>query len=182
MSVSSISSSSSSCEVEEPLPPLRLRLAAVVVEELREEPGRVALLQPSARAARRAEPLARAASPPRAARARAVGRHGRSGRPPLQQPLVERDRRAAVLLVVGLDVAQERVVAALEPLLEEDGRLVAAHDLGRAHEPVQRLDRLDRVALDRRAERLLDDAVEVDEHVVAQEVVDLLLARRRARP
>ena len=72
---------------------------------------------------------------------------------------------------------EERVVAALEPLLEEDGRLVAAHDLGRAHEPVQRLDRLDRVALDRRAERLLDDAVEVDEHVVAQEVVHLLLAR-----
>ena len=66
----------------------------------------------------------------------------------------------------------------LEPLLEEDDRLVPARDLGRAHEPVQLLDLLDRVARDAGPQRLLDDAVEVDEQLLPQPVVDLALARR----
>ena len=85
--------------------------------------------------------------------------------------------RAAVLLVVALDLGEERLVARLEPGLERDDRVVAALHLGVALEAVERLDRLDRVARGRGAERLADDAVEVDEHLAAEEVVDLVLAR-----
>ena len=45
--------------------------------------------------------------------------------PYLEQPLVERERRAAVLLVVALDVVEDRVLPALDPLLEADDRLVS---------------------------------------------------------
>ena len=44
-------------------------------------------------------------------------------------------------------------------------------------EAVELLHLLDRVAGHRRAERLARDPEEVDEHLAAQEVVDLLLAR-----
>ncbi len=87
------------------------------------------------------------------------------------------ERRAAVLLVVALDLLEDRVVAGLDPLLEAHDRLVAARHLGGALEPVELLDRLDRVAVGRGPQRLLDDAVEVDQHLLAQEVVDLLLPR-----
>jgi hypothetical protein len=76
--------------------------------------------------------------------------------------------RAAVLLVVALDLSEERLVARLEPGLEGDHRVVAALHLGGALEPVERLDRLDRVARRRGAERLAHDPVEVDEHLAAQ--------------
>ena len=66
----------------------------------------------------------------------------------------------------------------LEPLLEEDDRLGPARDLGGALEPVQLLDLLDRVARDAGPQRLPDDAVEVDEQLLPQPVVDLALARR----
>ena len=84
--------------------------------------------------------------------------------------------RAAVLLVVALDLGEERLVGRLEPGLERDDRVVPALHLGGALEPVERLDRLDRVARGRGAERLADDAVEVDEHLAAEQVVDLVLA------
>ena len=83
---------------------------------------------------------------------------------------------AAVLLVVALDLLEQRVVTRLDPLLEADDGLVAAGDVRRADEAVELLDLLDRVALGRGADRLPDDAVEVDEHLLAQEVVDLGLA------
>ena len=57
-------------------------------------------------------------------------------------------------------------------------RLAPAPDLGVPLEAVELLDVLDRVARDRGAQGLARDAVEVDEHLAAQEVVDLLLARR----
>ena len=50
--------------------------------------------------------------------------------------------------------------------------------VGRALEPVQLLDLLDRVARDAGPQRLPDDAVEVDEQLLPQPVVDLALARR----
>ena len=162
----------------EPRPPLGPRLALVVVEQVREQPPRLALLgaveQP------RLQRLARGVALLGLLRRRAlVGRQPprHLGRPDRAQPLVQLERRAAVLLVVALDLLQDRVVAGLDPLLEADDRLVAARHVGDAHEAVELLDRLDRVAVGRGAERLLDDAVEVDEHLLAQEVVDLLLAR-----
>ena len=91
---------------------------------------------------------------------------------------MERDRRAAVLLVVRADPLEQRALLGLEPLLEEDDRLGPARDLGGALEPVQLLDLLDRVARDPRPERLPDDAVEVDQQLLPQPVVDLALARR----
>ena len=86
-------------------------------------------------------------------------------------------QRAAVLLVVGADLLEQRVLPRLEPLLEVDDGLAPAGDLGRALEAVQLLHGLDRVARDRGAERLAHDPEEVDEHLAAEEVVDLVLAR-----
>ena len=90
---------------------------------------------------------------------------------------MELEGRAAVLLVVALDLREERLVAGLDPGLEGDDRIVTTLHLGLALEAVERLDRLDRVARRRGAERLAHDPVEVDEHFLAQEVVDLALAR-----
>ena len=166
-------------DVVEPLPPLRLRLAAVVVEEVREEPARAPLLRPVEQ--RLVERRARRVALLDLLLALALVRRQPPGqllRPLREQPLVERDRRAAVLLVVRADALEQRVVLRLEPLLEEDDRLGATLDLRGAREAVQLLDLLDRVARDARAERLLDDAVEVDEHVLPEPLVDLGLARR----
>ena len=85
--------------------------------------------------------------------------------------------RDAVLLVVEPDALEQRVVAGVEPGLERLHRLGAARDVRAALELVERLHLLDRVARHRRAQRLPRDAVEVDEHLAAEEVVDLLLAR-----
>ena len=162
----------------EPGPPLGPRLALVVVEQVREQPPRLALL--GADEQPRLQGLACGVSflglfRRRALVGRQPPRHG--GRPDRAQPLVQLERRAAVLLVVALDLFEDRVVARLDPLLEANDRLVAARHLGRALEPVELLDRLDRVAVGRGPQRLLDDAVEVDQHLLAQEVVDLLLPR-----
>ena len=164
-------------EVVEPFPPLRLRLAAVVVEEMGEEEARVALGR--AREQLLVEPHARGVALLGLRGLLAlVGRQapGQLRRPQPEQPLVERDRRAAVLLVVRADRSEQRGILGLDPLLEEDDRLRPALDLGRALEAVELLDLLDRVARDARAERLLDDAVEVDEHLLPEPVVDLVLA------
>ena len=53
-----------------------------------------------------------------------------------------------------------------------------ALDRGRAREAVQLLDLLDRVARDAGPQRLLHDAVEVDEQLPPEPVVDLGLAHR----
>ena len=164
-------------EVVEPLPPRRLRLAAVVVEEVREEPARVALLRALEQRLVQRRPLGVALlglfrplpllgrRPPR-----------QLGRPQPEQPLVQLEGRAAVLLVVEADPLEQRVVPGLHPLLEEDDRLVPARHRGRALEAVELLHLLDRVARHRGAERLPDDAVEVDEDLLPEEVVDLVLA------
>ena len=163
-----------------PRPPPGTLLALVVVDEVTEQAPR-RRPPPLPRAAGLGAPPARrrAPRPPRSAAcarraARATAARGgrssraatRAARPSSGSPprCSARRRRAA---------RRPR----LQPLLEADDRLVPARDLRGAHEPVELLDRLDRVAVDRGAERLLDDAVEVDEHLPAQEVVDLLLAR-----
>ncbi len=93
---------------------------------------------------------------------------------------MQRDGRAAVLLVVALDLSEERLVAGLEPGLEGDHGVVASLHLGGALEPVERLDRLDRVALDRGPDALADGPEQVDQHPAAQEAVHRVLAGRVA--
>ena len=48
--------------------------------------------------------------------------------------------RAAILLVVGADPVEQRVLANLEPFLESDDRFAPTGDFGRAFEAVQLLD------------------------------------------
>ena len=105
-------------------------------------------------------------------------RHGSpSGRSPSSHSWSATVERQSSSLYARMPSSSESLLR-LEPLLEEDDRLVAARDLGRALEPVQLLDLLDRVARDAGAQRLPDDAVEVDEQLLPQPVVDLALARR----
>src|SRR5207302_169992 len=99
------------------------------------------------------------------------------GRPQPEQPLMELVERAAVVLVVGADVLEDLALARLEPLFERDHRAAAAAHLLAALEAVERLDLLDRVAVEREPHRLADDAEEVDEHLAAQQVAELGLAR-----
>jgi hypothetical protein len=63
----------------------------------------------------------------------------------------------------------------LEPLLERDHRAAAAGHLLPALEAVERLDFLDRVARHREPQRLARDPEKVDEHLAAQQVVELVL-------
>ena len=102
--------------------------------------------------------------------------------PEVFEPVPQPQVADHVIAVVALD-ALELVglgsldVAELEPLLEgHDARArVAQVDL--PYEAVERLHLLDRIALDRRAQRLADDAQQVDQDPLAQELVDLCLAR-----
>ena len=162
-------------QVVEVRPPLRLFLAAVIVEEVREELLRlVAGQEPLAHRVALIEPLLRLLLDLTLLGRRAPGQ---LARPLLQQPLVQLVQRTAVLLVVDADLLEQRVLPSLEPLLEVDDGLAPAGDLGRPLEAVQLLHGLDRVARERGAERLAHDPVEVDEHLAAEEVVDLALAR-----
>ena len=102
----------------------------------------------------------------------------KQGRPAAARGASDGARRASgILLVVGADPVEQRVLASLEPFLEGDDRFAPTGDLGRALEAVELLDVLDRVAGDRGAERLPRHPVEVDEHLAAEEVVELVLAR-----
>ncbi len=119
--------------VEEVLPPLRLLLALVVVEEVREEPVGVALLGAGEERVADARPL----GVPLLGLLAPLALLGRQ--PPgdvvgaaREQPAVQLVERDAVLLVVVPDPVEERVVAGLEPRLEVVHRLAPAPDLGRA--------------------------------------------------
>ena len=72
---------------------------------------------------------------------------------------------------------EARLVAVVEPALELDHGLVARADLGLPREE-QLLDVLQRVRLDPGAHALPHDLEQVDEHLAAEQLVDLLLARR----
>src|SRR5262245_4306951 len=101
----------------EPGPPLRPRLALVVVDEVSEQPSRRALLR--AREERRLErrPLRVALLRLRRSRTQ-LGRVAPRDvvRPQAEQPLVQSDRGAAVLLVVALDLVEDRGLPGLHPL------------------------------------------------------------------
>ena len=96
----------------------------------------------------------------------------------VEQPVAQRERRRAVLLVVGADGFEQLVVGGLQPRLVGDDRSAALADaLLETDEAVVALELLQRVAVLADLQALADDGVEVDEHPVAQEVVDLGLAR-----
>ena len=97
------------------------------------------------------------------------------------QPRREAQCREAVVLVVALDLGPKGVrntgrVARLELHLDLDERPRCRGQVHRPSEVVERLQPLDRVALDRGAQPLPDYAVEVDEHAAAQQPVDFVLA------
>src|SRR5690606_16423001 len=118
-------------EVVEVLPPGGLLLAAVVLEQMPEEPPRVALrgaveatrdeLRPllAALPDRLGLPAAVRRTPPRELR-----------RPLLEQPPMQLVQGEATLRVVGLDLVEEFLLARVEPLLERDGRSPAAAHVG----------------------------------------------------
>ena len=99
-----------------------------------------------------------------------------------QQPRVQLGGRDAVFLIVADDVGLERRpprrVALEQVIFEGDDRLIPLAHVRFTCEAVERLELLDRVAVLRLDERAQDDRVEIDQHVVAQQVVDLVLARR----
>ena len=90
----------------------------------------------------------------------------------MQQP-----GRAAVLLVVGGDLVETLLIAAVEPPFIGDDARAGLGDRVVALAHVQRLDVLQRIRLARGEERLLDDPVEIDEHFAAEQSVDFSLAR-----
>ena len=117
----------------EELPPHRSGLAPVVLAQLRRRPALVPLSR-----RRRAAPAA-SASHSAIASARSAGTsRGALGSfhaldpglgAPLEQPVAQRFGRAAVELVVALDRLEQRVVAGVEPLLEDEDRVVAGADV-----------------------------------------------------
>ena len=98
-------------------------------------------------------------------------------RPAVLEPLPQQPGRAAVLLVVGGDLVEDGIVVAVEPALVGDDARAGLRDRVVALAHVQSLDRLQRVRLTRGEERLLDDPVEVDQDLAAQQAVNLSLAR-----
>ena len=117
----------------------------------------------AAREARRARPSPPGSASARPARAAGTARTARAPRAPLEQPVAQEPRRDAVLAVVLVDLAQERVVARLHPLLEDDDRGAAVLHLGLPLEVEEGLQLLQPVARPRGADAVADDAVEVDE-------------------
>ena len=104
--------------------------------------------------------------------------------PPVLEPVAESPVAHDVVAVVALDPGQDRLRVGdgrlrphLEPGLEGDDAAAGVLELDLAVERVQRLDPLDRVALDAREDALADGAEQVHEHAAAQQPVDLLLAR-----
>ena len=183
----------------EELPPRRLVLAPVELQQVRQQLPRPLLaveLRPVGRQARRqgleqGRDLDRRFLLPVAFLVpEGRPRHRLSGRgfqlaPALLQPLGEAQRREAVVAVVVRDLGTKLVrrrggVTRLEPHLETDERPRRREQVHPAHEAVERLEPLDRVALDRGPHPLSDHAVEVDEDPAAQQPVDLVLAGRVA--
>ena len=160
-------------------PPDGLRLAPVVLQELRGQVARALVVGEGVRVVGEigeelgAQPLALGERLGRllAHLARLLGLGprelppvlGLGLGPPLEQPVPEEQRREAVLLVVGADRLQELVAAGVAPLLVEEHRVRAALDLGLAAVEVEALDVLQRVGRVRGAQRVPDDGEEVDE-------------------
>ncbi len=93
--------------------------------------------------------------------------------PQLLQPVAQRRSRSTVVAVVKLDRVKDRPIDGVQRVgLERElhilplQRRLAKADV--ALEAVERLELLDRVALDAGAQRLADDGVQIDEALAAQ--------------
>ena len=161
--------------LEEP-PPRRPRLAPVVFQQLAREPARRAglaaadqhLPQRLALPRRGVVGLRRLGNPrPR----RAVG-------PVRDEPVAQRQRRAAVVVVVRRYAVQQHAVARVHVPLVRQHRVRPGAHIGLARKAGQRLDLLQRVARDTGPKPLAHHRVEVHEDLAPQQVVHLVLARR----
>lgn len=88
----------------------------------------------------------------------------------------------AVVLVVGGDLVEVRPVAVVLERLPALERPDRPPQVGLPREAEDRFERLQAVPLGSRADRLARDAVEVDEDLAAQELVDLVLPGWRGGP
>ena len=165
-------------------PPERLVLAPVPTEQLGEEPARRLVVRPCLGLVRHAgrerrdqlldAQLALAELLRRLGDTIARTGHG-VPEPALQlrsaflEPVAQAQVADDVIAVVARDLAQDRLAdlpvlggATLQPGLEGDDARAGAPQLDLALQPVERLEALDRVALDARADPLADDAIQVD--------------------
>ena len=90
---------------------------------------------------------------------------------------MELESETAVLLVVVADAVEQRSSPVSSHVSNALTDSPPPPDVGLPLEAEELLDVLDRVARHRGAQRLLRHPEEVDEHLAAEEVVDLLLAR-----
>src|SRR5207249_8747166 len=102
--------------------------------------------------------------------------------PPFLEPVVKSLVADDVVVVVALDpveVIGRRSVALtqLQPLLEGDDARSGIAKIHLTLEAVERLHLLDRVALNRRAQRLANGPQQVDEDAATEQPIDLVLAR-----
>ena len=97
---------------------------------------------------------------------------------PLDEPVAERERGTAVVLVVCRDGIQQRLVARAHPILVgEHGTHTAAH-IGTPIVRNERLNLFQRIALDAGAKALPHDRKQINEHGPAQQFVHRVFARR----
>ena len=179
----------------EELPPRGLLLAPVELQQVRQQPPRPSVVGRRRVVGRRAAgerleqgrdpgrrlPLPFALVVPRGRPRRRFARPRLELTPALLQPVGETQRRKAVVPVVSFDFAAQFVRrpardARLQRRLEPDERPRRRRQPDRAPETVERLQLLDGIALDRGPQPLPHHAVQVDEHVAAEQTVHLLPA------
>ena len=148
----------------------------MVLEQLAGQPSRRPRVAAFGERATQRLPLARAGVVAR------LGGHrlgpARAVRPVGHQPVTQRQRRPAVLVVVGGDARQGRLVTRLHERLVRQHGARATPDVGLPGEPRQRLDLLERVARDPGAQPLAHHRVQVHEDFPAQQIVHRVLTRR----
>ena len=172
------------------IPPLGLGLAAVPVQQRGQQPPALLLRRPFRAVHGHAQPqrvlaatrlghllaqlLGRLAVLPGRPRDLAgwipLGVGGQRLVPACLQPVPEEQVRDAIVTVVGGDLLEDGRIAALHPPLVLDHAEAGLRDRALALRHVERLELLDRVALDARTDALADDVVvEVHQHVTPQQ-------------
>src|SRR6476646_3066533 len=96
----------------------------------------------------------------------------------LMQPIEQRQRGPAVLLVISGDLAEKLIILAFAPVLIIDNRLHAGPDGSGARELEKRFQFLERVTRHTRPQGLTKNAVEIDEYFSPEKIVNLGLSCR----